>query len=94
MLGIIEGLADDQLRQTVLPSGWTCLGMVQHLTISDERFWFGGIVAGDPACVSASGDETKAEAAWQVLPGTRLRPSWTPTGKRSSVPTPSSPRHR
>jgi hypothetical protein len=66
VLGIIEGLTDDQLRQTVLPSGWTCLGMVQHLTISDERFWFDGIVAGDPACVSASDDETKAEAAWQV----------------------------
>jgi hypothetical protein len=42
--------------------------MVQHLTISDERFWFRGIVGGDSACVSASADEAKAEAIWQVAP--------------------------
>jgi hypothetical protein len=68
VLGILEGLTDDQLRRPVLPSGWSCLGMVQHLTISDERFWFRGIVGGDSACVSASADEAKAEAIWQVAP--------------------------
>jgi hypothetical protein len=68
VLGILEGLTDDQLRRLVLPSGWSCLGMVQHLTISDERFWFRGIVGGDSACVSASADEAKAEAIWQVAP--------------------------
>jgi hypothetical protein len=68
VLGILEGLTDDQLRRPVLPSGWSCLGMVQHLTISDERFWFRGIVGGDSACVSASADQAKAEAIWQVAP--------------------------
>jgi Protein of unknown function (DUF664) len=68
VLGILEGLTDDQLRRPVLPSRWSCLGMVQHLTISDERFWFRGIVGGDSACVSASADEAKAEAIWQVAP--------------------------
>ena len=68
VLGILEGLTDDQLRRPVLPSGWSCLGMVQHLTISDERFWLRGIVGGDSACVSASADEAKAEAIWQVAP--------------------------
>jgi Protein of unknown function (DUF664) len=68
VLGILEGLTDDQLRRPVLPSGWSCLGMVQHLTISDERFWFRGIVGGDSACVSASADEAKAEAIWRVAP--------------------------
>lgn len=68
VLGILEGLTDDQLRRPVLPSGWSCLGMVQHLTISDERFWFRGIVGGDSACVSASADEAKAQAIWQVAP--------------------------
>jgi hypothetical protein len=66
VLGILVGLTDDRLRRPVLPSGWSCLGMVQHLTISDERFWFRGIVGGDSACVSASADEAKAEAIWQV----------------------------
>ena len=37
---------------------------MQHLTISDERFWFRGIVAGEPAYVSTSDEE--AEAAWKV----------------------------
>jgi hypothetical protein len=68
VLGILEGLTDDQLRRPALPSGWSCLGMVQHLTISDERFWFRGIVGADSACVSASADEAKAEAIWQVAP--------------------------
>jgi len=38
--------------------------MVRHRTISDEGFWFRGIVAGEPTCVSTS--EEDAEAAWQV----------------------------
>jgi len=66
VLGILDGLSEEQLRQPVLPSGWSCLGMVQHLTISDERFWFRGIVAGDAAHVSTS-DEA-AKAVWQVAP--------------------------
>jgi uncharacterized protein DUF664 len=70
VLGILEGLTDGQLRQPVLPSGWSCVGMVQHLTNSDERFWFRGVVGGDSACISASDDEAKAEAIWQVHSGT------------------------
>jgi len=66
VLGILEGLSEEALRRPVLPSGWTCLGMVQHLTLADERFWFRGIVAGDPACVSTSQEADKA--VWQVSP--------------------------
>lgn len=64
VLGILEGLSEDALRRPVLPSGWNCLGMVQHLTVADERFWFRGIVAGDPACVNTSEEADKA--AWHV----------------------------
>jgi len=66
VLGIIEGLTEDQLRRPVLPSGWSCLGMLQHLTISDERFWFSGIMAGEAAYVTTS--EEEAEAVWRVSP--------------------------
>ncbi len=66
VLGILDGLTDDALRRPVLPSGWTCLGMVQHLTISDERFWFRGIVAGEPVDLTTS--EEAYAAAWQVPP--------------------------
>ena len=44
----LEGLCDEQLRRPVLPSGWSCLGLVRHLTLSDERYWFEVVVAGEP----------------------------------------------
>jgi hypothetical protein len=48
VLGQLEGLSDEQLRRPVLPSGWSCLGLVRHLTLSDERYWFEVVVAGEP----------------------------------------------
>ena len=44
--GQLEGLSDEQLRRPVLPSGWSCLGLLRHLTLSDERYWFEVVVAG------------------------------------------------
>ena len=29
--------------------GWTCLGLIHHLAIDDERNWFGGVAAGESA---------------------------------------------
>ena len=49
VLGALEGLDDEQLRRPVLPSGWSCLGLVRHLTLDDEEFWFQAVLAGDPA---------------------------------------------
>ncbi len=45
MLDILDGLSDDDLRRPVLPSGWTCLGLVQHLAYDIERFWFRAVTA-------------------------------------------------
>jgi uncharacterized damage-inducible protein DinB len=44
----LDGLTDEQLRHPVLPSGWSCLGLVRHLTLSDERYWFEVVMAGLP----------------------------------------------
>ncbi|MFJ3668246.1 DinB family protein [Streptomyces sp. NPDC090106] len=67
VLGILDGLDDDALRRPVLPSGWHCLGLVRHLALDVERFWFGAVVAGDAETVRTlpSGDE-----AWRVAPDT------------------------
>lgn len=46
VLGQLDGLSDEALRRPVLPSGWSCLGLVRHLTLSDERYWFEVVVAG------------------------------------------------
>lgn len=54
VLGILEGLADESLRRPVLPSGWTCAGLVRHLALDVERFWFRTVVAGESAVVDAS----------------------------------------
>lgn len=62
VLGILDGLSEDDLRRPVLPSGWSCLGLVQHLALDVERFWFRAVVAGESVELR-SGDE-----AWQVAP--------------------------
>ena len=60
VLVIVEGLSEGARRQPALPSGWTPLGLVQHLALEVEQFWFRGAVAGEPITLT-SGDE-----AWQV----------------------------
>jgi uncharacterized damage-inducible protein DinB len=60
VLGILDGLPDEALRRPVLPSGWTCLGLVRHLTLDVERFWFRAIIAGERVDLESGG------GAWQV----------------------------
>jgi uncharacterized damage-inducible protein DinB len=60
VLGILEGLSEEDLRRPVLPSGWTCAGLVHHLAIDVERFWFRAVVAGE----AMTDDEP--DNAWQV----------------------------
>lgn len=66
VLGILEGLDGEALRRPVLPSGWTCLGLVHHLTLEVERFWFRGVVAGEQSVKDEVAAST--EDAWRVGP--------------------------
>jgi uncharacterized damage-inducible protein DinB len=45
VLAIVHGMEDAALRKTVVPSGWTPLGMIEHLAYA-ERFWFQHVVTG------------------------------------------------
>ncbi|MBC9718786.1 DinB family protein [Streptomyces sp. TRM66268-LWL] len=56
--GILEGLTEEELRRPMLPSGWSCLALVRHLTLDVEQFWFAGVIAGEP------------DVAGQLLAGT------------------------
>ena len=56
VLAQLKDLSDEQLRRPVLPSGWSCLGLVRHLTLSDERYWFEVVVAGGPLNFWPEGD--------------------------------------
>lgn len=58
----LDGLPRGELLRPVLPSGWTCLGLVQHLALDVERFWFRAVVAGEHVELF-TGDE-----AWRVDP--------------------------
>jgi uncharacterized damage-inducible protein DinB len=51
ILEALKGLEDDDRRRRVLPSGWTCLGLVNHLSVDVERFWFQAVIAGEQAAV-------------------------------------------
>ena len=62
MLSQLRGLSDEQSRRPVLPSGWSCLGLVRHLTLSDERYWFEVVVAGGPLDFWPEGEN----GDWQV----------------------------
>lgn len=44
-LGIVAGLDAEQLATPVLPSGWTPLGMIEHLGHA-ERHWFQQVALG------------------------------------------------
>src|SRR6202167_6602275 len=48
VLGVLKGLSEEDLRRRVLPSGWSCLALVRHLAVDDERFWFRAVAAGEP----------------------------------------------
>ena len=48
VLGVLNGLSEEDLRRPVLPSGWTCLALVRHIALDDERFWFRAVAAGEP----------------------------------------------
>jgi Protein of unknown function (DUF664) len=63
VLGIVEGLSEEDLRRPMLPSGWICAGLVRHLAIDVERFWFRAVVAGEPV------PEDEPDNAWQVPAG-------------------------
>lgn len=64
ILAMLEGLDDEQLRRPVLPSGWSCLGLVKHLALSDEHYWFRCVIGGEPL------DDLPSDpgADWQVAP--------------------------
>jgi uncharacterized damage-inducible protein DinB len=63
VLGILDGLDADALRRPVLPSGWSCLGLVRHLALDVERFWFRAVVAGNADVIR---DQAEDGDAWQV----------------------------
>ena len=66
VVGIIDELDEIDLRTSLVPSGWTPLGMVQHLTLDVERFWFLAVVAGDRRVID---ELDRGDDSWNVIGG-------------------------
>lgn len=54
----------------MLPSGWSCLALLRHLTLDVERFRFPGLIAGEQD--AAGQPAADAEAHWCVPEGTTI----------------------
>jgi uncharacterized damage-inducible protein DinB len=65
VLGSLEGLPEEALQRSLLPSGWTCAGLVHHLALDVERFWFRAVMAGEQVEEEQAPD---TENAWVVPP--------------------------
>jgi uncharacterized damage-inducible protein DinB len=63
VLGALDGLDAAALHRPVLPTGWSCLGLVNHLALDVEQFWFRQVMAGEQV-------PEEPGSAWQVDPGT------------------------
>ena len=57
----LEGLDEDAMHRSVLPSGWSPVQLVHHLAVDDERFWVRLVIAGDGHARSELSDN-----GWEV----------------------------
>ena len=60
----VEAMAEADRRSSRLPSGWTPLGLVSHLTLDVERFWFRAVLAGEQV------ELPEGYEGWTADPGT------------------------
>ena len=63
----LDGLTDDQLRTTVLPSGWTPLELLKHLVFMEQRWLRWGFLGEQVA--EPWGDRDVSADRWSVRPG-------------------------
>ena len=76
VLAIIDGLDDGQLNRSIVPSGWTLAGMIEHLGDA-ERAWFEYVVAGESTDDDDLPDGDAADDAAEVA---GFRPRHTAAG--------------
>jgi len=63
VLGILAGLAEEDFQRPVLPTGWNCVRLVNHLALDVERWWFHHIMAGEDTATALG------ESGWTAEDG-------------------------
>lgn len=51
-LRTVDGLEDDAMRRTLVPSGWTMTQLLNHLAFDDEMFWISAVLGGDERAIA------------------------------------------
>ncbi|HEY4017790.1 MAG TPA: DUF664 domain-containing protein [Pseudonocardiaceae bacterium] len=65
VIGVVGGLTEESLRRPVLPSGWNCVGLINHLALDVELFWFSAVMSGQKDAIEELG---VIGDAWSVDP--------------------------
>lgn len=65
LIEVLDDLGDESLRRPMLPSGWTCLGLINHLSLDVEYFWFQAVVAGNRDAINDI-LASSSDNAWMV----------------------------
>ena len=67
VVGAVEGLEEADLQRVMVPTGWSCTGLIQHLALDVERFWFRCVITGEADAIASL--DTGPGNAWIVPPG-------------------------
>lgn len=64
LLAKLEGLSDDQLKNSIVPSCWSPLGLLKHLVFVERRWMQWGFEAEEIS--DPRGDEDPSGTGWLV----------------------------
>jgi len=70
LLAKLEGLSDDQLKNSIVPSCWSPLGLLKHLVFVERRWMQWGFEAEEIS--DPRGDEDPSGTGWLVTPDHRV----------------------
>ncbi|MHA7285933.1 mycothiol transferase [Arthrobacter sp. MDT3-44] len=51
-LRAVKGLTEQQMSTSLVPSGWTVTGLLNHLAFDDEMFWISAVLGANPAAIN------------------------------------------
>lgn len=52
VLRTVDGLENDAMDRTLVPSGWTMTQLLNHLAFDDEMFWISAVLGGDDRAIA------------------------------------------